>query len=516
MGFENTLYKYLRACNIDVSKTFLEGKVKSLPFYPDRITINEIFDELGLETKIIKATKENIPTLTYPFLGGVNSPEAFEIVGTPKYITDNNGFLSRWNGIVLILNPGQTIADYEHAALLKNEKLLKRYKNLFFAFALLFYILTSVLSFDVFLFFFSFTSLSGICASYLIVQQLTGGYDSYFWDFIRSKPGNCDLVLQSKRAKFFGDIHIAEVSLVYFTALFLFSFFNILISPLIAHSRPLLLISCSIASPVVGYYLWYQWKVIKTWCILCVAIAVIALLQCGLLFGGFFYQFYDLYKIDLSSLSVFGLCFIAASSTLLLKSWLMEKKIATHSYIELLKWKRNPFVFQSILNKQERIQVPPPMPLFTIGNPAAPLKFTVILAPFCMKSAETFRQIKHLYDFYPELICFTIIFRVMADKKSDRRTIAVEHMISALLLEEEKAKLLENWYLDMDLKKWSAEYSLKDSDVNVDHLLKFHQEAAALNTTRVIPSIILNGLRFPEQYLLADLRYMGFNKVKFT
>ena len=107
-------------------------------------------------------------------------------------------------------------------------------------------------------------SVVGIITSIAIVKQELG-LKTIIGDAFCSGTDDkkdCDAVLTSKGAEIFKGYKLSDFSILFFTGLTLLTFFQSS-NPVISYTISL------IAIPVTLYSLYYQYAVVKKWCLLC-------------------------------------------------------------------------------------------------------------------------------------------------------------------------------------------------------------------------------------------------------
>src|ERR1700680_2883245 len=104
MEFSETGYKYLRRCNIKLSRRFLFQRMVSHPYYPSLLSFTDTLDELQLSYIAIVAGEEQIKDLKYPILAHFsnNGVEHFRVIQSSKSLPSNDTELLRhWDGVAV-------------------------------------------------------------------------------------------------------------------------------------------------------------------------------------------------------------------------------------------------------------------------------------------------------------------------------------------------------------------------------------------------------------------------------
>ena len=117
-------------------------------------------------------------------------------------------------------------------------------------------------------------SIIGIITSIAIIKQELGLKTTLGDAFCSGGDDkkDCDAVLTSKGAEVFKGYKLSDFSILYFTGLSLLTFFQI--------SNPAISFTISLfAIPVTLYSLYYQYAVVKKWCLLCLSIVAVLWIQ---------------------------------------------------------------------------------------------------------------------------------------------------------------------------------------------------------------------------------------------
>ena len=195
-----------------------------------------------------------------------------------------------------------------------------------------------------------------------------------------------------------------------------------------------------------------------------------------------------------------------SSLWLLIKPLLELRLELKEKNIEVIKWKRNLEIFQTLLYKQTHVNTKLPSNPVIFGSIDAPLQFTIVSNPFCQPCAIAHQQLALLFRKYPDLLSISVIFFVRGEsKKEDGRMIAIENILKATVAGENKEQILHDWFGDMDLEKFKAKYSGIMQNTDISLALLEYQEWTAKNYIPHTPLVYLNGHQIPQQYALHEL-----------
>jgi len=196
-------------------------------------------------------------------------------ISDSKKKINHNLFLKNWEGLVLIAEPNLQSGEPNYVTNAKKEKAQQVKKNLLVAAAIIigamiiFSIITRIdTSLQMHVGYLTITKLVGVAIAALLLVYELDKTNSFAKQLCTAgQKTNCSAVLNSKAAGVVG-VKWSEVGFLYFTSFILFLFYpNINF----AIKIPYLAIASTLAAPYVLFSIFYQYKVIKQWCILCLA-----------------------------------------------------------------------------------------------------------------------------------------------------------------------------------------------------------------------------------------------------
>jgi len=522
MEFDVIARQYLKSCGLKVNSLFLTRQLKSHPDYPSLTSLTDVLDDLGIHHIALKADKEKLDEFVFPLLAhtSADGQNGFEIVTSLKEIEkDRPAFLRRWDGIVLMADGDSVIVHEEHNDMARAQKVRRRWLTGLLTPAILLYGASFALHWDTTAFLFSLLCLAGclVCAGILL--QTMGKDNPVSQQFCRGDSASgCNKVLHSKGAKLMGILTLSEAGLIYFTALFLFALLSRLTTAANNYSSALLMIPASLAIPLTFVSVWYQWKVVKSWCRMCLTVAALCWLQFILLMAAkdqwsSVYHTWDapfpaILPSLLLLLTSFSLSFIC---WYYLRSLYDKAALSEDGHRQLSSWKRDVRLFTNLLQQSRRVDVSPWPEDIVLGNRHAPLQLMIVSNPYCAPCAQSHRELDKLLQAYPGEIGVTVRLAVVSPDISDRRTKAIDHILKACLSPKGKSRqqqLLHDWFDKMDLDEWLAAPETPIQQVAGDphYLLKAHGDWYVQNNIQHTPTLFLNGSELPGLYTTADLK----------
>jgi uncharacterized membrane protein len=274
---------------INVTGSTLKKDLEENPFYPSLLSISETFDKYNVTNAAYNYTSQEFYELNAPFIALINFPSiggdfvlVTEITNEKVHfihdkekpqIIPKQQFVDRFAYTVLFAEPDESSGEIDFLLNRKKETVEKNKTFAWFAAIatiILLIFAVNIQTSDVI----AFTTLSLIKLTGFAVTLLLLAFDLDKSNmFIKKLCGigpktNCDAVLASKGSKIWG-ISWSEIGFIYFafSALILFN-------P--SFSFPYKVACCAIlnlfASPYIIFSIYYQARVVRQWCPLCITV----------------------------------------------------------------------------------------------------------------------------------------------------------------------------------------------------------------------------------------------------
>ena len=321
------------------------------------------------------------------------------------------------------------------------------------------------------------------------------------------KQTNCGAVLQSKASKFLG-MSWSEAGFFYFVSTFLFLLFpgiNFLTKVCI------LSIANCLAVPYILFSIYYQWKVVKEWCPLCLMVQAILLLELIWSVANFWLH------LPIASLPIsYCLLPIVYCLSLPIVLWYVVKPLilkAKDEPVYKAAYKRllyNPETFNHLLQQQAAAPDGYQNIGITIGNPDAANTIIKVCNPYCGPCAKAHPLLHEIMQ-HNNNIKLKLIFTASNDA-TDRRGIVAKHLLA--INEKHNAVqtqlALDDWYLadKKDYNAFAAKYpvngELNKQEKQIEYMNTWCKEAGITAT----PTLFINGHRLPDNYSLNELKYI--------
>lgn len=516
------LHTLLHHLKVPYTSDHLTAAIKKHPHANSMLGISDILYEYNVESIGLKIDKQDIWKLTPPFLVQMtvdmysfyivtDMNESSISVTTPKgekNILPFNEFNARWTGLALLPDASSASGEKNYGTnvlkqILSNIKLPFILILLALTFACVFFLRQGNDPAHVIpIALLSICYATGTFVSYLLLLQSIDRSNPFIKKIcaFAKSGGDCNDVLDSSAARLGGIISWSAIGFVFFGGCLL----STLIFPA---SLPVLFYINVLALPYTFWSLFYQWKVIRQWCILCVSVQV-------LLWAGFAIHLsrdIPYFPLAAPTEAITGMlyCFLF----LVICLWIFMPLAQNSNQLlpvmqELNRMKANDMIFKSLLDNQPNVEFPEDVNTIVFGNTEASFTITLVTNPLCGPCGEMHRQIKQLLTQYRDYLQVRVIYAV--DEKNSRRSDAIRSLVALYLQNEpeESEVMYDQWYASTDkdglLEKIRPATA---GSSETEHIVRCHSDwcdYAEINST---PVVYVNDRQLPDWYKIEDLRY---------
>jgi uncharacterized membrane protein len=516
---------------VRITKTTLTAELEGHPDYPALLSISDVLKNYGIENLAITPEPEKLSQAPTPFIAlikGDKSPADFYTV-VREIKEDNfsffdpekhawtscsaNNFLNRFSGTLLLAEATEQAGEKEYDKNLQEEN-RKRSVQLLTAFcipALIF--IAGTLSFlrngisALLPFVFSIFTLAGTVIGVLLLWYELDQYNPVLQQICSAgKKVNCGAILQSKASRIMG-ISWSTIGITYFTGQLLLALFTGITNP-----RTLFVLSWLniMALPYVFFSIYYQWKVAKQWCVLCLYVQGLLILQFLTALSGGWHAPSPANTIGpelaLQTITAFSIPFI---TVMLLLPALQKTKEGRKHRNELLRLKHNPQIFEALLARQKAITESAEGLGITLGKPDARYKIIKVCNPYCGPCAKAHVPMEELLENNPD-VQIQVIFTATNDE-GDSRTPPARHLLAIAAANDETRtkQALDDWYLadTKDYAIFAAKYPLNGDLQKQDGRIEAMKNWCDKTGIAFTPTFFINGFQLPEIYNAGDLKY---------
>ncbi|SDX26913.1 Protein-disulfide isomerase [Hydrobacter penzbergensis] len=317
--------------------------------------------------------------------------------------------------------------------------------------------------------------------------------------------GNCNAILTGKQSKLFTWLSWSELGFFYFTGGLITLF---LAETPVVHAIAGIAWLNILALPYTAFSIYYQWKIEKHWCVLCLAVqgllilGTINSLVCGLLLTDDSYSFYFIFREVLLYLLPALIWYISKPYI----AELLEGKILRREYLRV---KFNTDIYDILLRKQKQITLPVEGVGIDIGSPHPKNTLIKVCNPYCGPCSKAHTKIEKLLDQFPDL-AVKIIFKIANEAQSPSLKV-VRHLLCATEggISEAKKEILNDWYHSgsKDYEKFSLKHPINGKFPEQNEKLEAMDKWCNAMEIRHTPTIFINGYQLPDTYSIEDLQY---------
>jgi uncharacterized membrane protein len=523
---------FLQMLQIKVNNGTVNETLQNHPDWPSMLCISDSLQQWNIANAAGKMDIDKIDELPTPFIA--QTIDRGSPLAVIKAVTDTTvqfyhknfnklivvareDFLKLWNGVYLIAEPTEHAGETAYKAN-KRKEFIKTLLPISAIFAV------AILSFIVLY--------NGLNGSTTINNNITsiGIYLQYgillagvivtalllWYEIDKSNPllqkvcsgiakGNCNAILSGKHSKVFSWLSWSEVGFFYFTGTLLL----LLAAGTTANVLALIGWLNVLALPYTVFSIYYQWRVAKQWCVLCLAV------QALLLLGGlnvFVYNFlYPLPLLSFLPLANYLLLFtLPPLIWFALKPYILRLQEAKNTKRQYLRLKFNAEIFDTLLKKQKAIHIPADGLGIDIGNPAASNTIIKVCNPYCGPCAAAHSKLEAILE-HNKNVQVKIIFTTPNDEAHHAIKPTRHLMAIAESADNEKTikQALDNWYLaeKKDYEIFAAKHPMNGELQQQGSIIAAMENWSKEMKVEATPTIFINGYQLPDAYNIEDLEY---------
>lgn len=476
----------LNALNVKVPETLIIRDIEEHPDYPSLLSISDILNSYGIENMAIEVDANKFAEVPAPFITqimgtgkGINFFTVVKAINTESihfYDPENHRWISdslpnfqlRCSRIILLAERSDNVNENDFAVQIRKEQLSK-----IAGFGIIFFIpviivisgiLTLIQDGSPILlpFLFSLFTLSGAGVGLLLIWSELDQHNPALQQICRGgKKINCAAVLQSKAAKVMG-VSWSSIGFSYFSGMSL-----LLLLDGINNPGALFIIAWLniIALPYTVFSIYYQWYIVKQWCVLCLFIQSLLVLQLVMAMIGNWYTLIPLdnitIRLTIQTVVIFAIPLIVTN---ILLSALQKSKEGKRVKTELQRLKHNREIFEALLQKQKKVESNPDGLGIILGNPNATHRLIKVCNPYCGPCAKAHQPMEELLHSNPG-VQIQILFTA-TNEETDISTPVVRHLLAIAKENEESfvKQALDDWYLTerKDYEAFAAKYPINE------------------------------------------------------
>lgn len=512
---------------IPVTNSTIQTRVEEHAEFPSLTSISDALNLWNVKNTALRVEKENLGKLPIPFIAHLNNGiSVFEVVTkvteSKVYYLTSSGmekkkcketFLSVWSGVVLVIQPSYNYKEIDYDIKKSSERWKQFRKPFILTSCILLAVMFATFIFAFYNAYFYYISilfllkLIGLVVIFLLLAYELNSTSPIIRKFCTlNRKLNCEAILGSKAAKIFDKIGWSEIGFFYFAGGLIY-----LLTSLsgIQESIEILRVLNLLSLPYIFYSVFYQWRVAKVWCPLC-------LLVQGLLLTEFLtFLIGHSSSVAIPSFTAKSLISMAISFYLPVLFWVLSKRFivkAKEGQVfkgEFFRLKHNTEIFDIVLAQQKKVMLPPDSLGIVMGNDNSTNKIVMVSNPFCIACQVAHKTIRELLLCHKNLKV-QMLFTSSGNEDSAKNEF-IGHILALNEIDREKALLaLDDWYKS-EIKRYTEienKFPLTQGvKQDTDKILEMDKWCRQANISAT-PSFFIRGYQLPAFYNLSDLSYV--------
>lgn len=533
---DEIVVRFCKLLEIRVTETTLKKEISEHPDYPSLLSVSEVFHLFKIDHLPLKTTISSFDSFSAPFIVQINEQTSgqtlFAIVN--KVLPDGmiswyhpekkknehirkEEFEKLFTGYVMLAKANEMSGETNYRIKRKEEK-FHNLRNLFLILALPTLLLISIsctifingISESILPVCYILATLAGTIISALLLLYEIDQHNPAFQKICHGgHKTNCGAILNSAASHIWG-ISWSSIGFTYFFG----TFIALLVTGLVNTNMLFIVAFCNLMSiPYIFFSIFYQAKVAKQWCPMCLSVQIVFVLQFLISLLGHFLLMptLNIIPIMLGIAACFGFAFLFVQ---LLTSFLKKTKECKYTQQEINRLKHNPDIFYALLDRQKELKKPLNNLGIVLGNPEARTKLVMVSDPYCDPCAEAHSIFDELMRNNSDLQ-LQIIFTASGER-IDYRNLPVQHLLAIAEKGNESLtkQSLDDWYMmkEKDYEQFSLKYPIKDIKLTlqIERIKEMHRWNENENIT-FTPTLFINGNQLPEIYNISDIYYFLLN-----
>lgn len=523
---------FLKNHRVVITHAKVQEDLESHPDWPSLLSLSDTLQKWKIPNNAGQISQDKVEDIPLPFLATIPT-ENHDIVlvtaVTAEKVTYESylhkyhkveesiqNFKEKWDGIFLIAEPNQnTIQSGIKRNRIKNVlpglsiiiSILLLYSLFGFSFFLNLETSDHVLKVSTLHSFILFQiQLTGVIITSILlwfeIDKFNPSLNKFCSGALRN--ANCNAILNSKGSKVFNWLSWSEIGFYYFSGSFLnLIFYAGSIYPFLVMSSWLNLL----VLPYIIFSIYYQWRIIKQWCILCLSIQFLLLI-------GFLNSYFSnlLTGISISTfdiLKILSLFLLPVVTWNLLKPKLLKVIRLRKKIKEFTRLKYNQIVFTSLLEAEAHYTALDAEIGLVIGNPNAKNQIVKVCSPYCSPCSYAHKILHDLVE-SSEDISVRIIFKA-TNRKEDIAGLVTKHILSIASGNNHSLtkQALNDWYSNnkKDFAEFKDRYPLLQIEDHVSEHIEKMDDWCKQNKIYYTPTLFINGRKLPQTYNAEDIRY---------
>ena len=509
---------------------YLKERLSIHPHYPSLLSLADLLNEYDIEHVPVILEPEHLKELSYPAVAHLNTGEGIFVIlreiheNQIEYLDMEKGpvkepltaFEEKWSGSLLLLEAN----DYSKEPDYKQHQLDEKTRQWSIRAGMVAGALFISLLFITGLFYGVQTSIwlpliliktTGIVVGTLLIINTFGAVSQRSHKLCKlgtsSEKLDCAKVLNSKAAKPLSWLSMAEIGWLYFSTSLLGLFLTLLYQQTTTFFWLLAWINV-LSLPYTVFSIYYQARVAKKWCVLCLAVQLLLWLE-FIVLHPFLGQAIPHFNWE-NSLILLLSYLLPLILWLLAKPFLGWSRELAELKQRLIVFENEPDIFTDLLSKSETIDYHPFEHEVHIGNPDAPYQLLIGVSPHCNHCELLFEKLESILLPFPDRIGVTIRFALCV--KEDAHFLQwSKYLLSASFFKDQKAlrTLIQDWYINRTsgVDTWAQKNDLQAPDKipDIETLIREHRSWCKEMGLIATPFVAINNHILPKGFSYNDI-----------
>ncbi len=480
-----------------------DDNYESHPNYPSLFAITDTFSLLHIDNVAANVPKDQLEELPNCFLAYVSNADKGNDLALIEKTKDKIGvtfdgkkktqlsidkFNEVWNGVIIAIEPNEKIESKTNSSFQNITFLVLGVLMLFFIKQEFQFSLVASLSFVLY-------TIGFVVSIFIIQEKLNKGQEAVSKLCTFNENTSCDSVIKSAGAKINSWLDFSDLPILFFSI----SIVAMLIdSALFSIINTLSLLSI----PVVFYSIWLQKVKLKKWCVLCLIVSGLLVLQSIL-----FFTSVSEFSTNITSLLTATL--LVSAIWFFIKKYLENNINLEKNNKELKRFKRNYNIFNLL---QKPLKMPTRTAMFStieIGKKQNEIKLSLVISPSCGHCHTAFEQAINLYNSNREKIKLSIFYNLNVDNNDNPYLDIAKNVMQIDKTKPNKTiEALSDWHIKkMSLADWLFKWEQAAIEDEVLEDLKMQYDWCMQNEFNYTPIKIINENEYPKEYDLEELKY---------
>ncbi len=502
------LDRFLKKFNYRIDKEIIDTELNSHPDFPSFKAYTDTLKHFDIPNLAVTIPKDQFKKIVDPVLviiqvNGKSDIAVAELVDDNEVKLNTNGdeknqvqipfkeFIAIWDGSLIAIETNSQ----------KQKLRLSKLNVVFVLLASLTLIQSVSGGFNSSSFIYSALTVVGLLLSYLVAEVSINPQvkNSKFCTF--GKSTDCSSVINSASSKFIGYVSLSDLSIIFFSSIYLALLVKVDLSVLAWISL--------LTLPVIAYSVYQQGIVLKKWCLLCLGI--------GLTLGLQFVFSYTYLSLPIGNDLTLSFGLLVLSFTLISLAWfqlkpvLNDRKEMVNVKQELRRFKRNYHLFIPYFQTLPVIDTNiSSNDIHLGGNPNASVKILAITNPLCKHCFDVHHMLKRILEKHPNQVAIDLRFLVPIQNSNDSTILIATGLLKAFKEEEALRfrQIIGDWYNNPDIKSWLKKAGMEKVEDQYLGILNDHRHWCTANGIGRTPVILVNNRMFPHSYESTDLENM--------